>query len=108
MRKFALVLPLICFLFSSAMSQAPASWSLSSDATDKTLKAGDTFKTELKATIEGGWHLYALEQPAGGPIATTIKVTEGIPLSIDGAMSSAKPQEKTDPLFTGDDGKPLL
>src|SRR5205814_5116496 len=62
----------------------------------------------LKAEIEKGWHLYALEQPEGGPIATTIKVTEGVPFLIDGKIVSPKTIVRQDPLFTGLDGKPLV
>ncbi len=60
-----------------------------------------------KAELDQGWHLYALEQPEGGPIATTIKVTEGKQFTIDGKIESPKPIVKTDPLFTGADDKPL-
>ena len=95
-------------LFSSAgFAQNPAKWSLSSDSKDKTLKSADIIKAELKAAIESGWHLYALEQPEGGPVATTIKITEGKTFEISGEIASPKPTEKTDPLFTGLDGKPL-
>ncbi len=108
MRKFLLGFLAILTLSLAVSAQSPANWELVSSAKDKVLKSGESLKVELKATIETGWHLYALEQPAGGPIATTIKVTEGTPWEIDGGMSSAKPEEKTDPLFTGTDGKPLI
>jgi thiol:disulfide interchange protein DsbD len=91
------------------LAQDPGKWSLSSSAQGKTLSAGDTLKVMLRAEIESGWHLYALDQPAGGPIATTIKLTEGKPFEVTGAITSTpKPTSKTDPLFTGDDGKPLV
>ena len=65
-----LILPL------GLLAQEPAKWSLSLEPSSDYL-AGDKSKAQLKAEIEPGWHLYALEQAAGGPIATTIKVTEG-------------------------------
>jgi thiol:disulfide interchange protein DsbD len=109
---FRRVLPIAFILLALstvALGQDPGKWSLSSDAQGKTLSAGQAFKAALKAEIEPGWHLYALEQPEGGPIATTIKVTEGKPFEITGAItSSPKPTTKTDPLFTGTDGKPLV
>ncbi|MEO6655239.1 MAG: cytochrome c biogenesis protein CcdA, partial [Pyrinomonadaceae bacterium] len=108
MRKAVLKVVFTVILFSVAgFAQNPARWSLSSDSKDKTLKSGEVIKAELKAEIESGWHIYALEQPEGGPVATTIKVTEGKPLEIAGKIESPKPTEKTDPLFTGLDGKPL-
>ena len=88
-------------------AQNPAKWTLTSDAKGKTLKSGDAFKANLVAEIELGWHLYALEQPPGGPIATTIKITEGKPFELAGKIESPKPIEKVDPLFTGADGNPL-
>ena len=97
----------IIFLATVGFAQNPAKWTLISDANDKTLKPGDAFKANLTAEIESGWHLYALEQPPGGPIATTIRITEGIPFEISGQIASPRPIEKVDPLFTGLDGKPL-
>lgn len=90
-------------------AQNPGKWSLSSSSQGKSLSTGQSFKATLKAEIEFGWHLYALDQPPGGPIATTIKLTEGKPFEITGPiMSTPKPTSKVDPLFTGDDGKPLV
>src|SRR5258708_6378161 len=97
----------VVLLSVAAAAQNPAKWTVSSDAKDKTLKAGDPFKAALKAEIEAGWHLYALEQPEGGPIATTIKITEGQPFEISGKIESPKPIVRQDALFTGTDGKPL-
>ncbi|MEP6788439.1 MAG: protein-disulfide reductase DsbD N-terminal domain-containing protein [Acidobacteriota bacterium] len=108
MYRSVLGITLFIIFFSSAVfAQNPAKWGLSSDAKDKTLEAGEAFKAALKADIESGWHLYALEQPEGGPIATTIKVTEGKPFDISGKIESPKPIVKEDGLFTGTDGKPL-
>jgi len=96
-----LILPL------GLIAQEPARWSLSVDPSSD-LKAGDKLKALLKAEIDGGWHLYALEQPPGGPIATTIKVTDGSPFQITGKIESPKPTEKLDSLFAGTNGKPLV
>ncbi|HSK73306.1 MAG TPA: protein-disulfide reductase DsbD domain-containing protein, partial [Pyrinomonadaceae bacterium] len=90
----------LIFLFSVfAFSQNPTKWSLESDAKGKTLKTKENFKAAVKAEIEGDWHLYALEQPAGGPIATTIKVTEAKPFQINGEISAPKPITEFDPNF---------
>ena len=94
-------------LFAIAVSaQDVADWSLQTDAAGKTLKAGDSIKVQLKADIDEGWHLYALDQPAGGPIPTTIKVADGSPFAIDGDITSPKPTLKADPNFIVDD-KPI-
>ena len=96
-----LILPVL------AAAQNPVKWSLTSDSKAAQLKSGDRIKASLKAEIESGWHLYALEQPEGGPVATTIKTTEGKPFAIDGKIESPKPIVRVDPLFTSLDGKPL-
>ena len=99
----------LIILFSvAALAQSPAKWSLSTDAKGPMLANGDAFKANVKADIETGWHLYALEQPEGGPIATTIKVSEGAPFEITGKIESPKPVTKVDPLFIGLDGKALV
>src|SRR3954451_24642580 len=90
------------------VAQNPAKWSLSSDSRTAQLSKDSKIKVSLKAEIESGWHLYALEQPEGGPIATTIKITEGKPFMIDGKIASPKPIIRQDPLFTDMDGKALV
>jgi len=103
MRKLVfLFLPLLISI--SASAQSPAKWSLETPL----IISDGKIKAALKAEIESGWHLYALEQPEGGPIATTIKVTEGKPFEIVGKIDSTKPTVKEDPLFTGTDGKALV
>ncbi len=88
-----LVLPLVSF------AQAPVSWSLESVAKGKTLKAEEKIKAKLKANIEGNWHLYAVEQPEGGPFPTKITIPEILPFKIDGKIESSEPITKFDPNF---------
>lgn len=87
-------------------AQNPAKWSLSSPDSEKVLAAGNNIKASLNATIDPGWHLYALEQPEGGPIPTTIKVTDGRPFELAGTIVSPKAIVEPDPNFIVD-GKPL-
>src|SRR5687768_10864008 len=96
-------------LFTAAgFAQDPVKWSLAPAAATDAIKTGDKVKASLKAEVEKDWRLYALEQPDGGPIATTIKPTEGQPFDLDGKITSPAPTTKTDPLFTGADDKPLV
>ena len=97
---------LIVLLAAAICAQTPAKWSLSSADTEKTLTQGDKITANLKADIDTGWHLYALEQPEGGPIPTTIKVTDGKPFSLTDKIISPKPIIEPDPNFIVDD-KPL-
>ncbi len=75
--KFIIILLLALPLIS--LAQNPTKWSLESNARGKSLKADETFQTELKAEIEAGWHLYSIEQPTGGPFPTKINVAENAP-----------------------------
>ena len=88
-----LILPLVTF------AQNPVSWSLESDAKGKSLKPNETIKAKLKANIEGDWHLYAVEQPAGGPFPTKITIAENAPFQIEGKIESPAPITKFDPNF---------
>src|SRR5687768_14571755 len=88
----------------AAVAQNPTKWSLDSDP-GRQLKAGQRVTAKLKADIEPGWHLYALDQPAGGPIATSIKVAAGKPFELKN-VTSPTPKIQPDPNFIVDD-KPL-
>ena len=102
MRKTVLSLIFVLLAAVGAIAQNPARWSLHSDAQGEKMTANLNFKAELKADIEPGWHLYALEQPAGGPIATTISVTKDKPFTLDGKIDSPEPKTKFDPNFNID------
>ena len=107
MKRVYLTLFLLCVLLPAAgLAQNPAKWSLESEAKGKSFKTGETFKAVLKAEVEEGWHLYALDQPKGGPIATTIKVADSVPFEITDEIESPKPIIQPDPNFIVDD-KPL-
>ena len=105
--KFLIVLGcLFLALPTVTRAQNPTVWSLESDAKGKTLKNGETLKAALKAEIEAGWHLYAVEQPTGGPFPTKITVPENTAFSIVGKIKSSEAIIKPDPNFPVD-GKPL-
>ena len=107
LRGIQLVLLLAVFV-AEAAAQSPITWSLESPAVGKSLAAGESLGAELKATLEEGWKLYSTEQPEGGPIATTIKISEGSPFEVSGKIAAPGSTSKVDPLFTGFDGKPLI
>src|SRR5215207_1943460 len=97
--KSILVL-IVLFLPALAAAQNPVSWSLEADAKGKALKSGEAFKAKLKAAIEGEWHLYAVEQPEGGPFPTRISIPENTPFKLNGSPESPNAISKTDPNFT--------
>lgn len=106
MRNFVIYIAIILVALPFAASgQDPTKWKL--QASDQKMQTGDTATVVLSAAIEPGWHLYSLDQPKGGPIATTIKVTEGHPVEIVGTIRTPEPKSQPDPNFIID-GKPLV
>lgn len=99
--KFLIVFAILLFP-AFAFGQNPVSWSLESEAKGKTFKSEDKFQAKLKAKIEGEWHLYAVEQPEGGPFPTKITVAENLPFQLDGKTVSPNPITKFDPNFNID------
>jgi thiol:disulfide interchange protein DsbD len=104
--RISKIIFLLLALSVGVVAQIPAKWGLESEAKGKLLTQDQAIKAVLKADIDPGWHLYALDQPKGGPIATTIKIAEGSPFEITGNIETPKPEVKPDPNFMVD-GKPL-
>jgi thiol:disulfide interchange protein DsbD len=52
----------------------------------------------VSGQVDAGWHLYALEEPDGGPIATQVALTEGDPANLL-HVDESKPRIVFDPLF---------
>src|SRR5690606_19426270 len=102
------LLPILLFVFAIGVNaQDPVKWRLdAAQAKAERSEKGQRIEVSLNASIEDGWHLYALDQPAGGPVATTIKATEASPWKVEGEIKSPKPIVRPDPNFTVD-GKPL-
>ncbi len=101
-RKFYLksfLFLIVLFVPNFVLAQNPVSWSLESDAKGKSLKSNSTFKVKLKAAIEGEWHLYAVEQPEGGPFPTKITIAENSPFVIEGKPISPEPITQFDKNF---------
>ena len=79
-----------------AAPKSPAQWHVKT--VPAAAKAGTKIAITVSGQIDPGWHLYALEEPEGGPIATVIGLTEGDSadlLSVD----ESKPIVIDDPLF---------
>ncbi len=101
-----LKLILVLFLFAAGtVAQNPTRWSLESTEYKENAPVSRA-PVHLRAAVEPGWHLYGLDQPPGGPIPTTIKVSDGSPFKIVGAIKSSKSLIKPDPNFVVD-GKAL-
>ena len=53
----------------------------------------------LSATIQDGWHVYALSQPAGGPTPLKITIPSGAPFALQAPVVEAKVTRREDPGF---------
>ena len=60
---------------------------------------GAAVDAKVNVEIEPGWHLYALDQPQGGPIPTTFELVENSKFKLAGDVVSPKPFEEFDPNF---------
>jgi thiol:disulfide interchange protein DsbD len=85
----------------AGFAQNPTKWSLTSDVKGREIKTGSSFSAQLTVSIEPGWHLYALDQPAGGPVPTSIKITAGRSFEIRD-LTSQIPISQPDTLFIVD------
>ena len=62
--------------------------------------AGKPGRLFVTATIEPGWHIYSIAQPAGGPIATKITVNPPPGVRLAGEFRpTVEPEKKKEPAF---------
>lgn len=78
-------------------AENPVAWSFKT-MPKKPVKPAENFTLRLVAAIERGWHLYSIDQPSGGPIATEISLAGGSPFEL-GAVTGPKPHVLFDANF---------
>ncbi len=78
-----------------AATKSPIQWHVKA-APSKAMKAGAKFNVTITGVPDPGWHLYALEEPDGGPIATEVSLTEGDPADLL-RVEESKPKMLLDP-----------
>jgi len=99
MKKIAAIL-IFCLISTLGFTQIynPVSWS-----TDVEIESDNKIKLLIRADIDKGWHLYALElQNDDGPIATEISFTESEDFELIGEAKEPKPKTEYDPNFDMD------
>ena len=80
----------------TASAQNPVTWTASTKTAS--VKPGETFKVEVVAQMDAGWHLYSIQQPPP-PIATKITLPSGQPFSLSGTIQDPAPQVAFDQGF---------
>ncbi len=94
-----LLLLALTLVISSGITKAdvlePVKWNTSYEKVD-----GNSYNIVFKAVIDKGWHLYGLNIPEGGPIATSFNFEESTAYELIGhPSSSVKPEKIFDNTF---------
>lgn len=86
---------LLCVMAIHAQMLEPVKWIIKMVPVEKNL-----FDISFQAKLEAGWHLYDVNLPEGGPIATsfTFEKTEGVKL-VGGIATSSQPKKAHDISF---------
>jgi thiol:disulfide interchange protein DsbD len=87
--------------FSQAPTQRVVRWTARVEAA-AAVSAGAPLEVLLDATIDRGWHLYAITQDGGGPQPLVIAPARGSPFRLVGAVIAPLPITAPDPNFTID------
>lgn len=100
MKAASLLRAAVLLLAGAASSQAqrldPAQWTLAPE--QQAAPPGSTVLLRLTATMEPGWHLYSPTTAPGGPIPTTIEMSES-PAVESYRVFQRPPETKFDPNF---------
>jgi thiol:disulfide interchange protein DsbD len=75
----------------------PAHWTVEG-LPKKPVAPGGAFVIKLSGHILPGWHIYALDEPDGGPVPTQIGLAEGDPLTLL-AVDEPAPRMVPDPVL---------
>ena len=76
----------------------PVQWSAKFASPASALHPGAKITLNLTASIDSGWHVYAVSQPSDSPvIATDISVPAGQPLALSGDIAAPQPTSRMDP-----------
>ena len=97
MKLKLIILLFLGFVGFTGMAQkiTPAKWSWTLEPANP--KVGQTAEIIFKVKIDKGWYLYSSDfDKELGPVVTTIKIKEGIGVSIDGPLRAINPHSKFD------------
>jgi thiol:disulfide interchange protein len=86
------------FAAGSASAQTPVHWSLTLSPAGPA-KPGTALNAIATAEIDGGWHVYSLTQPPGGPHAAAVTVKKTSVFGPGGPATSPPPTRAFDPNF---------
>ena len=97
MKLKLIILLFVGFVGFTGMAQkiTPAKWSWTLEPLNPTL--GQSAEIIFKVKIDKGWYLYSSDfDKELGPVVTTIKIKEGLGVSLDGPLRAINPHSKFD------------
>lgn len=96
MKKINLLMAFVLFTVTGAFAQVfkPVQWSVAT----KKISAKEAVVV-IKANVEEGWHIYGLNVPTGGPIATSFKFTADNGAKANGNVAAKAPKSKFEDVF---------
>jgi hypothetical protein len=80
-----------------ALAQNPVVWTVA--APSGAVTRGAVVVVHLTARIAGGWHMYSLTQPAGGPVPARIAVAPDQPFTLAEPIVGPAVDKRFDPNF---------
>ncbi len=98
--KLPLVTPLLGLCSISLLAaplEPPAHWSIAAPPTHS-LRSGATVSLTLTGLIDPTWHVYALDEPDGGPVPTEIGLTGSSPIQLL-SVDQATPKTVADSFY---------
>ena len=81
----------------SVLAQNPVVWSASGPSGP--VARGTVMVVHLTARIDGGWHVYSLTQPPGGPVPARISVAPDQPFTLAQPIVGPTVDKRFDPNF---------
>ena len=99
MKKLVLALSLVMTSL-PVLAQQPGTTQWSASAQQGS-KPGE-YIVALKGVVEKGWHVYGTTQSETGPLPLVIRVDQGAPYALSGAITGSKPTRHHDASFNLD------
>ncbi len=83
----------------SALSLRPVKWTLVGGSSPREIVSGRTVPLTLQADIAKGWHIYSLNQKAGGPIPLRLELLGAADVLVRGVIKAPQPERAFDNNF---------
>jgi hypothetical protein len=83
----------------STLSLRPVKWTVVGGSSPREIVSGITVPITLQADIAKGWHIYSINQKAGGPIPLRLQLLGAADVVVRGVIVAPKPERVFDKNF---------